>query len=167
MELFLKPIGIVVERGERSRIEVFKEYAAGLDHIEKFSHIMILYWLHKVPSELRRTLKLKPRFDYVPLLGVFATRFPARPNPIGVTTVKLAKRKGRILIVQGFDAEEGTPIIDLKPYIPIYDNPHGEVVLPEWVRRGLKEHHHAHGDHVHDAFDTFEKIMKMVKVYTF
>ncbi|MHA1364230.1 MAG: tRNA (N6-threonylcarbamoyladenosine(37)-N6)-methyltransferase TrmO [Candidatus Freyarchaeota archaeon] len=165
MSLKLEPIGEVVERGEVSQVKIFDKYADGLDHIEKFSHVVVLYWLHKISSNLRKTIKIKPLSKGVPTLGIFASRFPARPNPIGLTTVRLVSRNGCTLFVSGLDAEKGTPVLDLKPYIPMYDEPKERTVLPEWVKRHIKEHHEHHGEphHKHHHY-SFEEIMKMVKI---
>lgn len=88
-----------------------------LDGIEEFSHIMVLYWAHLVPPEKRSTAKVHPMGDnYFPLVGVFATRSPARPNPILTTVARLIERKGNVLKVTGLDALDGSPILDIKPY---------------------------------------------------
>jgi len=92
-----------------------------LDGIEDFSHIMVLYWAHHVTPEGRSLLKGHPmgRRDF-PLTGIFATCSPARPNPICLTAVRLLERKGNVLKVGGLDAIDGSPIIDIKPYVPNY-----------------------------------------------
>ncbi len=95
-------------------------YAAGLDGIEGFSHIIVVFWLHLVTEETR--LKVHPRRNAaLPLVGVFATRAPVRPNRLGQTAVKLIKRQSNVLTVQGLDAFDGTPVLDIKPYMPAYD----------------------------------------------
>lgn len=105
-----------------------------LDGIEEFSHIIVLYWAHQIPEEGRHSTKVHPggRKGY-PLVGVFATRSPARPNPICVTTVELVERKGNVLKVKGLDAVNGSPLIDIKPHLPSSDAP-SNVRLPDWVR---------------------------------
>ncbi|HDI31501.1 MAG TPA: tRNA (N6-threonylcarbamoyladenosine(37)-N6)-methyltransferase TrmO [Thermofilum sp.] len=159
MSFKVKPIGFVrkLESGKKY-IEVLEEYEEALEKIECFSHVIVLYWLNKVPEDLRKTLRIKPKFEWAPELGIFATRFPARPNPIGITTVKLLSRRGRTLLIDDIDAEDGTPILDLKPYIPLFDKPKGRVILPRWVLRHIKEHHHEHDDL------SFEEILKMVEI---
>jgi tRNA-Thr(GGU) m(6)t(6)A37 methyltransferase TsaA len=97
-----------------SRIEVYKEYEEGLADIEGFSHLFILYWLNDTKPY---SLKVIPRRD-TQLRGLFATRAPNRPNPIALTLVKLAARKGNILEVKGLDAFDGSPLLDIKPYTP-------------------------------------------------
>ncbi len=155
----VKPIGFVKKlKDGRKCIEILEEYERALEKIEYFSHLIVLYWLNRVPDKLRNTLRIKPKFEWTPELGIFATRFPARPNPIGITTVKLLSRKGRTLLIDNIDAEDKTPVLDLKPYIPLFDKPKGRVILPPWVLRHIKEHHHSH----HDL--SFEEILKMVEI---
>ena len=122
----LKPIGIIhsiyktvdeVTRSKRddvvSSIELFKEYEDGLCDIEGFSHIIVVSWLHRSNF---RGLKVKPLHFPEESRGVFATRHPDRPNPIGLSVVRLVKRTGNILEVKGLDMLDGTPLIDIKPY---------------------------------------------------
>lgn len=122
----IKPIGIIhspFKKGEHiplwkersriaSRIEVYKEYEAGLADIDGFSHLFIFYWMHEAEPY---SLKVIPRRD-TQLRGLFATRAPNRPNSIGLTLVKLIARKGNILQVMGLDAFDGSPLLDIKPY---------------------------------------------------
>lgn len=90
-----------------------------LEGIEDFSHLVVLYWAHEVPSESRSITRVHPRGrKELPLVGVFATLSPARPNNICVTVVRLVGRDGNVLTVEGLDALEGSPIIDIKPYLP-------------------------------------------------
>jgi tRNA-Thr(GGU) m(6)t(6)A37 methyltransferase TsaA len=121
----LKIIGIIhspykkasdVPRGHRkdlSEIEIYDEYQQGLKDIDGFSHIHIYYWLHK---SKKFSLNVKTPWDEIPH-GLFATRSPNRPNPIAHTIVKLIKKDKNILIVKDLDAIDGTPLIDIKPYI--------------------------------------------------
>ncbi len=102
---------------EISHIEIFAEYAEGLQDIEEFSHINVFYWLHKSEGY---SLVVQPPFD-TPKHGVFATRSPNRPNPLGFAVVELVERKGLTLVVRGLDAIEGTPVVDIKPHIPNID----------------------------------------------
>jgi tRNA-Thr(GGU) m(6)t(6)A37 methyltransferase TsaA len=88
-----------------------------LGGVESFSHLFILYWLHEISIKAKERLKTHPRGRKdMPLLGIFATRTPYRPNPIGLTLVELLKIEGSILTVRGLDAFDGTPILDIKPY---------------------------------------------------
>jgi formylmethanofuran dehydrogenase subunit E len=96
---------------EISEIEIYQEYKEGLKDIQRFTHLDILYWLHKSKGF---SLLTKTPWDEN-LHGVFATRAPHRPNPIGHSIVKLIKKEGNVLKVRGLDAIEGTPVIDIKP----------------------------------------------------
>lgn len=131
MEIRLKPIGIVHSPFKRlediepekyayprgfdsiqGELEIFKEYESGLKDIEGFSHLLIIFAFHKSEGYKLHT---KPLLDDT-LRGVFSTRSPHRPNPIGITVVSVHERKGNILKVSGMDMIEGTPILDIKPY---------------------------------------------------
>ena len=99
------------------RVEVFPEYAEGLKDIETFSHIILLYQFNKAGK-----IKLvRPTFLDDEPHGIFASRHPCRPNGIGLTIVKLLRRFKNILEVSGIDVLDGTPLIDIKPYIPRFD----------------------------------------------
>lgn len=98
-------------------IEIFDEYARGLKDVEGFSHLIILYWMHKSTNY---SLLIKTPWDDK-LHGLFTTRSQNRPNPIGLSIVRLIKRDGNILKIKGIDAIEETPVIDIKPYIPEFD----------------------------------------------
>jgi tRNA-Thr(GGU) m(6)t(6)A37 methyltransferase TsaA len=104
-----------------------------LDGIEDFSHLLVLYWAHLGLPEGRTLMRGHPlgRRDF-PLVGIFATRSPMRPNPILLTTVRLLERRGNVLRVTGLDAVDGSPIIDIKPYTPGYHEVH-DVLMPEWM----------------------------------
>jgi tRNA (adenine37-N6)-methyltransferase len=118
-----------------SQIVVDRKYGRALDGIESFSHIVVLFWLHGINGGERNILKVHPRRDpSIPLTGVFATRSPVRPNPIGLTTVKLLKRIGNVLTVKGLDAIDGTPVLDIKPYIP-ENFPQSEIAVAEWSKK--------------------------------
>lgn len=99
-------------------VEVFPEYVAGLKDLDGFSHIMLIYHFHlaRVPS-----LTVTPFLDETPR-GVFSTRAPARPNPIGISIVQLlSMRPEGYMLVRGIDIVDGTPLLDIKPYIPAFD----------------------------------------------
>jgi tRNA-Thr(GGU) m(6)t(6)A37 methyltransferase TsaA len=116
-----------------SRIIIDNKYNEALDGIEEFSHLMIIFWLDRVKDEDRRVLKVHPKGNPSnPLTGVFATHSPLRPNPVGVTVVQLLKRDKNIITVKGLDAINGTPILDIKCYIPIKDIDRSAKV-PDWV----------------------------------
>lgn len=110
-----------------------------LDGVEDFSHLVVLFWGHRIPEERRSLAKAHPmgRHD-LPLVGIFATRSPARPNPVLATTVRLVERRGNVLRVQGLDAIDGSPVIDLKPDTPYY-HAKGEMRVSDWMRRIQEE----------------------------
>ena len=118
-----------------SRIVIAPRYIRALDGIEAFSHIVVLFWLHEIKNKERVILRVHPRRDpLIPLTGVFATRSPVRPNPIGMTTVKLIKKEGNIITVTGLDAIDGTPVLDIKPYIP-ENFPQSEITVAGWSKK--------------------------------
>ena len=145
MNITLAPIGVVKntirEPGRHdsqtvvSEIVVNEDLKEALSRIEEFSHIIVLYWMHKVSPSRRLVMRVHPRGRQdLPLVGVLATRSPARPNPIGVSTVKLLERRDNVLEVMGLDAVDGTPVLDIKPYIPGYDSP-AKAKTPGWVTK--------------------------------
>jgi tRNA-Thr(GGU) m(6)t(6)A37 methyltransferase TsaA len=101
----------------RGVVEVYPEYAEGLQDLEGFSHIFLLYTFHKSSGY---SLLVKPFLDDV-LRGLFATRYPARPNPIGLSVVRLITQQGNTLEIEGVDMLDGTPLLDIKPYVPEFD----------------------------------------------
>src|SRR4030042_3188555 len=119
MEMNLTPIGVVknnITEPKRedwetvtSEIIINEDLKEALSRIDEFSHIIVIYWMHKLPPSQRSTIKVHPKGNHtLPLVGVFASRSPARPNPIGITTVKLLQRRDNVLQVTGLDAREGT-----------------------------------------------------------
>jgi len=136
----LRFIGVVEKAGEQeAKVRVFPEFCAGLKGVEGFSHLIILYWAHlRDNEEERRTLLVFPRRHAVNVeTGVFASRSPSRPNPIGLCVVELLKVEECILTVKDLDALEGSPIVDIKPYIPRADSVPNALV-PEWTSHGPK-----------------------------
>lgn len=137
----LRPIGVVRSGlpwakespfDNVSEIAIDDDLAQALDGIEGFSHLIVVYWMHRSCSDY--PLKVHPRGQSEnPLLGLFATRSPKRPNPIGITTVRLLERRGNILLVRDLDAFDGTPVIDIKPYVYSDCVPNAE--LPFWVKQ--------------------------------
>lgn len=116
-----------------STIVLIPKYKRALDGIEEFSHIVIICWMHKIGKNERLVLKTHPRRDVsLPLTGIFATRSPARPNPIGVSTVKLLGVDANVITVVGLDAVDGTPVLDIKPYMPELI-PATDIRLPAWA----------------------------------
>ena len=129
----LKAIGTVhnaVREGRQgwgqvtSEIELLPEHTERLDGIEDYSHIQVIFYLDRVTRRERGMKKFHPRDrEDLPLMGALATRSQRRPNPIGLTTVRLLERKGNTLLVTGLDALDGTPVLDIKPYSPGHDLP--------------------------------------------
>lgn len=117
-----------------SEIVIDEKLNEALDGLEGFSHIIVLYWMHHADPGKKR-LKAHPmgRND-VEEQGIFAIRTPHRPNPIGKSTVRLLERSANVLKVQGLDAIDGTPVIDIKPYIPDYDSAK-DATVPSWILR--------------------------------
>jgi len=116
-----------------SDIVVNSDLTEALDGLDGFSHIIVLYWMHQLPSGRELPLKVHPMGKpELPLVGRFATRSPSRPNPVGQATVRLLERRGNILKVKGLDAIDGTPVIDIKPYLPGYDSA-TDAKAPPWT----------------------------------
>lgn len=112
----IHPIGRVhaTEEG-RAEIEIAAEFAEGLEAIESLEHVWVLYWMHELGSEDRSQLRAHPRGDRDrPLRGVFSLHSPMRPNPIGMTRARLVRRNGNRLLVEGLDALDGSPVLDIK-----------------------------------------------------
>jgi tRNA (adenine37-N6)-methyltransferase len=146
-EIILKPIGVVQtdasgdevrDKSRLSQILINHELAEALDGITGFSHLFVLFWLHQIPAEQRKTLKVHPRGRKdMPLLGAFATRTMLRPNPVGLTLVELIQVEGNVLTVRGLDAFDGTPVLDIKPF-DSWDTAQAFKV-PEWWTKLKKE----------------------------
>ena len=131
MEFMMKPIGVIhspfTDKAQtpiqptRSQavgwVEVYPEFAEGLRGLEGFSHIILLYAFHQSNGY---TLQVQPFLDDR-LHGLFATRYPCRPNPIGLSIVRLLARRENILEIEGVDVLDGTPLLDIKPYVPDFD----------------------------------------------
>ena len=128
------PVGIVGKKEETTWIDIYEPFADALLGLEGFSHILVLFWFHENDTaDRRKTLRVHPRKDERnPLTGVFGTHSPLRPNLIGMTRCKIKSIKGRRIEIEKIDAFEGTPVIDIKCYIP--DSPaESEIRLPDWV----------------------------------
>jgi len=125
-KICLEPVGFVRteavgkevrDKNVVSRIVFREELTEALEGLEEFSHLFVLFWLHEMSDEDKRIMKVHPRGrGDMPLLGIFATRSPHRPNPIGLTRVKLLGVEGNVVTVQGLDAYDGTPVLDIKPF---------------------------------------------------
>ena len=142
-EIKLKSIGYVrraskqenvKDRSLVSEITIQKGLTKALEGIEEFSHVFVLFYMHQVSAKDKKALKVHPRGRMdLPLVGLFATRTPLRPNPVGLALVELLKRRENVLVVQGLDAFDGTPVLDLKPY----DNWDAvvNIRIPEWRKK--------------------------------
>ena len=119
---FTKPEGMPVQptgaAGIRGTIKVFEEYQAGLKDLDGFSHIILLYHFHRSHGF---KLNVVPFMDSEPR-GLFATRAPKRPNPVGISLVQLDKIENGVLHIQNIDILDGTPLLDIKPYVPEFDS---------------------------------------------
>jgi tRNA-Thr(GGU) m(6)t(6)A37 methyltransferase TsaA len=111
------PIQPAMADGARGTVTVFKEFQEGLRDLEGFERIWLIYWFHRMP-EVR--LLVTPFLDDREH-GVFATRAPTRPNPIGISSVRLLRVEGNVLMVADVDIIDGTPLLDIKPYAPAFD----------------------------------------------
>lgn len=116
-----------------SEIVIDESLTESLDDIGGFSHIIVLFWMHKVKGK-SVPVKVRPMGRNIPPVGVFASRSPNRPNRIGKTTVKLLRHRGNVLEVKGLDALDGAPVIDIKPYMPGYDSVK-DAGVPDWVTK--------------------------------
>jgi tRNA-Thr(GGU) m(6)t(6)A37 methyltransferase TsaA len=145
-EIKYKPIGIIHSpfkepqgtpiqpagaKGTNGTVEIFLEYAEGLKDIEGFSHIILLYHFHLSKES---ALIAKPYMDNE-THGVFAMRGPSRPNPIGISIVCLVRVEGNMLHIRDVDIVDGTPLLDIKPYIPEFDI--REVQRIGWLERNV------------------------------
>ena len=116
----------------KAEIEIDHSLTEALEGLEGFSHIIVLYWLHRAVFD-KTNLKTYPMGNQnVALQGLFAVRTPKRPNPIGISTVRLLSRRDNVLYVQGLDAIDGSLVLDIKPYIPGYDSA-ADATVPDWV----------------------------------
>lgn len=131
-ELQGMPIQPAGAAGVTGTIEVFPEFQGGLDDLDGFSHLILLYHLHRSRGF---TLHVIPFMDIQPR-GVFATRAPRRPNAIGLSVVRLARIERGVVYVENVDILDGTPLLDLKPYIPEFDAP--EPVRTGWLEDARK-----------------------------
>lgn len=123
-----------------SEIVIDEDLAEGLDGLSEFSHIIVLYWMHQAVDSEKMAIKVCPQGRHnLPPVGLFASRSPYRPNPLGKATVRLLERRGNILKVAGLDAIDGTPVLDIKPYIPDYDSA-ADARAPKWTKHHRLKH---------------------------
>jgi tRNA-Thr(GGU) m(6)t(6)A37 methyltransferase TsaA len=145
-ELTMQPIGYVRSKVKEPRpdgwdsvecdVVLRPELEPMLLNLGDYSHIIAVFWPHKVPDDVRGSKpQIHPRDDeQYPLMGILATRSQIRPNPVLTSPVRLLSVKGSILHVRGLDAIDGTPVLDIKPYLPHHDSiPDAKV--PDWVSR--------------------------------
>jgi tRNA-Thr(GGU) m(6)t(6)A37 methyltransferase TsaA len=116
----------------RSDIFLLDEMEPALLGIEGFSHVIVVFHLDRITAQVRPLLKLPLAGENEGEIGVFATRVPARPNPIGIAVVPVLRRRKSVLRVRGLDALDGTPVLDIKPYLPAYDAV-PDARLPGWA----------------------------------
>lgn len=130
---FDEPAGMPIQpagaAGICGTVDVFPEFAAGLKDLDGFSHIVLLYHFHRAGGA---ELVVTPFLDTRPH-GVFATRAPRRPNPIGISVVRLTGIVGNTLQVENVDILDGTPLLDIKPYVPAFD--HHPVERIGWLEK--------------------------------
>jgi tRNA-Thr(GGU) m(6)t(6)A37 methyltransferase TsaA len=140
----LEPIAMVKndvkEMGRRdwdkviSQLIVRPDFEDALEGLKAFSHLIVLFWFHLSPAGESAPHKTHPQMrEALPLVGVFATRSPVRPNPLGMAIVKLEGQVKNVLIVTGLDALNGTPILDIKPYLP--GDSVAKIKVPDWVEK--------------------------------
>ncbi len=142
-EVYIEPIGYVVT-GERdvsrqdwsrvrSEVQLRDDLAPALLGLEDYSHVIVLGWLDRIPDELRQRLRAYPSGDKrLPVQGALALRGGARPNPLAVTVCRLLGIEGDTLRLEGLDLVDGTPVLDVKPYIAYYDSV-PDAKLPKWA----------------------------------
>jgi tRNA-Thr(GGU) m(6)t(6)A37 methyltransferase TsaA len=134
------PIQPAAAKDVEGRVEIYAEFAEGLKDLEGFSHVYLIYHFHR---SRRFSLTVTPFLDDTDR-GVFATRAPARPNPIGLSIVRLVAVRGNILAIKDVDIVDGTPLLDVKPYVPAFD-----VITVErigWLKGREKEVRHRKAD---------------------
>lgn len=125
------PIQPTAAKDVEGFVEVFPEYAEGLKDLDGFSHIILIYHFHLVKKP---SLKVKPFMD-TQVHGVFSTRAPSRPNPIGISVVRLIGVKGNLLHIRDVDVVDGTPLLDIKPYVPEFDARKAERI--GWLEKNI------------------------------
>jgi tRNA-Thr(GGU) m(6)t(6)A37 methyltransferase TsaA len=137
-ETFFKlyPVGKVQKQHGTTRLRIFDRYRDALKGLEDFSHVIVLYWFDRNDTlEKRSILQVHPRGDKKnPLTGVFACRAPVRPNLIALSRCKILSIQNEIVTVDKIDAFDGSPILDIKPYIPSIDKKTNGIHMPDWLK---------------------------------
>jgi tRNA-Thr(GGU) m(6)t(6)A37 methyltransferase TsaA len=158
-EIIFKPIGQVKaqfsetdvraeDKELEGELEIYSEFEPALEGIDGYSHLFVLGYFDRLRPDQIGPLQVKPKrlvnkgfkLDELPLLGVFALDSPTRPNPIGLTLLRLLGCRGRFLKVSGLDFFDGTPIIDIKGYRPTYRV--DEFAVPDWYKKLQDAHGH-------------------------
>jgi len=127
------PVGFIRSGENSTSVEILPGYEDAVHGLELYSHIIILLWFHKRDNDYeRKLLKVHPRHNKNnPLTGIFATRSPVRPNPVGIFTPAIISINRNTIKVSPVDAFDGTPVIDIKPYFPSLDSI-SEAKVPEF-----------------------------------
>ena len=158
-QMTLKPVGVVKAQASDNQIkkehkeveavvEIFPEFEEALEGLDGYSHLFLLSYFHKLRHDQIGPLKVEPKratrrgfkLEELPTVGVFTLDSPTRPNPIGLTLVRLIKRQGRKLFVEGIDLFNGTPVIDIKPYQSDYQV--NKYLVPEWYLKLMDKRRH-------------------------
>ena len=154
-EIVLNPIGIIhspfkdtkgmpiqpsAAKGIKGTIVMQQDYVKGLKDLDGFSHIILLYYFH---LSVGYSLIVKPFLDDK-LHGVFATRAPKRPNPLGISVIRLLDVQGNTLFIEDVDIVDGTPLLDIKPYVPEFDGIQTATI--GWLSDKIKQGHHYKSD---------------------
>ncbi|MFQ6014802.1 MAG: tRNA (N6-threonylcarbamoyladenosine(37)-N6)-methyltransferase TrmO [Anaerolineae bacterium] len=131
----IEPLAEVIWEEITSEIVVEEKWGLALEGLEDFSHIIVVWWISYLEDERGTVLQTHPeQKEELPLVGIFATRSPVRPNPIGITAVKLLERQGNRLKVLGLDAYDGTPVLDIKPYLTKGDSIE-DATVADWAKQ--------------------------------
>ena len=146
----IEPIGVVKSPVEEpidenwrqgiAEIHLHESLAPGLTGLDRFSHLVVVFFMHQYSFTPATDLVRRPqeRAD-MPVVGIFAQRAKHRPNPIGITAVELIEVCEPVLVVKGLDAIDGTPVLDIKPYVPAFDS-RPAAVVPMWIERLMKKY---------------------------
>ena len=133
----LYPVGRVQKKGKSVTLRIFDRYADAIKGLDGFSHVWVLYWFDKNDTPRKRSIfQVHPQGNRKnPLTGVFACRSPVRPNLIALSLCRILSVKVGVVQIEKIDAFDGTPILDLKPYIAGIDNPTKDVRFPGWLKK--------------------------------
>jgi tRNA-Thr(GGU) m(6)t(6)A37 methyltransferase TsaA len=146
----IQPIGVIKSTASEakdegwgsviSEIHLKQDLATGLQGLDQFSHLIVIFLMHQATFNAATDLVRRPRGrDDMPELGIFAQRAKHRPVPIGITAVELAGVADNVVTVRGLDAIDGTPVLDLKPYFPAFDKI-DDAAVPDWAAVLMKDY---------------------------